>query len=125
MLQGLKNFFTELIQFVKAVSADERIPERDKRVLAALLVLIVSPLDFIPDWIPVIGQLDDIAMIALVLDYLFNHLDDDVLLSHWPFSFHAFARIRRFARIIAMLAPGFLKRRMWKYAGSPYKKIQS
>ncbi len=119
MFQAIK----DLIQFIKDVAQDEKIPSRDKKVLAGLLVLIVSPLDFIPDWIPIIGQLDDILMIALVLDYLFNTLDDDVLLGHWPFNFSSFARIRRAARIIAALAPKFLKRHLWKYSGSPYKGI--
>ncbi len=115
----------DLVQFVKDVSEDTKIPSRDKKVLIALVVLIVSPVDFIPDWIPIIGQLDDIVMIALVLDYLFNTLDDDVLLSHWPFSFKAFARMRRAARILATLAPGFLKRRLWKYSGSAYKGLHN
>lgn len=111
----------QMIEFVSEVSKDEKIPSRDKKVIAGLLILIVSPLDFIPDWIPIIGQVDDIIMIALVLDYLFNTLDDDLLLTHWPFSFKSFARLRRAARIIAMLAPRFIKRHLWKYSGSPYK----
>ncbi len=114
-------FFKNLLAFVREVAADERIPARDKKVLAGLLVLIASPVDIIPDWIPVIGMLDDIAMIALVLDYLFNTLDEDVLLSHYPFGMKSFIRIRRVARIISLLAPGFLKRRIWKYEGSPYR----
>jgi hypothetical protein len=114
-------FFKKIGTFIKEVARDERIPARDKKVLAGLLVLIALPVDFIPDWIPVLGALDDIVMIALVLDYLFNTLDDDVLLSHYPFGMKSFARIRSFARVISMLAPNFLKRRIWKYEGSPYR----
>ncbi|MEO5668432.1 MAG: YkvA family protein [Bdellovibrionota bacterium] len=114
-------FFKKIGDFFKEVARDERIPERDKKVLLALLILIVSPLDIIPDWIPVFGMLDDIVMIALVLDYLFNDLDEEILLSHYPFGMKSFARIRAFARTIGMLAPSFLKRRIWKYERSPYR----
>ncbi len=107
-------------EFLKAVVTDPRIPERDKQVLTALLVLIVSPVDLIPDWIPVVGQLDDVVMAALILDYFFTVLDSEVLLSHWPWGMKSFAHLRRVARLAGMFAPRFLKKRVWKYVGSPY-----
>jgi uncharacterized membrane protein YkvA (DUF1232 family) len=113
-------FFKRLIEFVKNVAGDERIPERDKKVLLALLALIISPLDLIPDWIPIIGVLDDIVMLALILDYFFNVLDQDILLSHYPWGMKSFVRVRRGARMIAMLTPGFIKNKVWKYQHSPY-----
>jgi uncharacterized membrane protein YkvA (DUF1232 family) len=114
-------WFKKLSRFVQDVSKDERIPERDKIVLAGLLALIVSPVDFIPDWIPVVGQLDDIVMIALVLDYLFGQLDEMILLSHYPWGMKSYARVRAFARVMGLLAPGFLKRRIWAYLPDPYR----
>lgn len=83
----------QLIEFIKNVAKDERIPERDKTILLALLALIISPIDFIPDWIPIFGVLDDFVMIALVLDYFFNHIDQVILLSHYPWGMKSFARI--------------------------------
>ncbi|MES2855032.1 MAG: hypothetical protein V4692_04165 [Bdellovibrionota bacterium] len=44
-------FFKQLIQFIRNVANDERIPPRDKKILLGLVALIVSPIDFIPDWI--------------------------------------------------------------------------
>ena len=66
------------------MAKDERIPDRDKALLVALVALVISPSDLIPDWIPLFGMLDDIVIIAIVLDYLFNRLDQDILLSHYP-----------------------------------------
>jgi uncharacterized membrane protein YkvA (DUF1232 family) len=114
------SFFKSLIEFVKNVAGDVRIPERDKKILLALMALIISPIDLIPDWIPVIGLLDDAVMLALILDYFFNVLDQDILLSHYPWGMKSYARIRRGARMIAMLTPGFIKNRVWKYQPSPY-----
>ena len=114
-------FFKDLIQFIKEVAGDERIPERDKKVVLAMLALVISPFDLIPDWIPIIGVLDDLVLIALILDYFFNILDQEILLSHYPWGMKSFVRIRRAARIIALLTPGFIKNRIWKYQPSVYK----
>lgn len=117
---GVKAFFEKLINFMKEVINDQRIPGRDKKVLAALVLLIISPIDFIPDWIPILGQLDDLMMGALILDYFFTVLDSVVLLSHWPWGMKSFSWIKRLARTLGVLAPRFLKRALWKYTGDPY-----
>ena len=112
----LKGKFTGLIKFIKDVANDDRIPESDKKILLALLALIISPFDLIPDWIPVIGQLDDILMLALILDYLFEVLDQDILLTHYPWDMKSFLKIKRTSSWISMLAPEFIKKRLWSYA---------
>lgn len=115
-------FFRSLRDFVRAVAEDPRIPSRDKTVVLALLALIISPVDLIPDWIPIIGLLDDVVLVAVVLDYFFNVLDDEILLSHWPWDMAAFTRTRRGARFVAALTPGWLRTRIWKFASSPYSR---
>ncbi len=108
-------FVSKMFAFLKAVAGDERIPERDKKVLLALVALIVSPIDLIPDWIPLFGLLDDIVVIAIILDYLFNRLDQAILLSHYPWGLKSFIAIRRLSRIIAALTPTFIQDRIWKF----------
>lgn len=114
-------FFKKLIHFIKAVAEDERIPSRDKKVLIALLALVVSPIDLIPDWIPIFGVLDDILIVAIILDYIFNVLDDVILLSHYPWGMKSFVNIRRVAQVISFLTPPSIKNRLWKYESSPYR----
>ena len=110
----------DLIEFVKAVARDSRIPERDKKVLIGLIALILSPIDLIPDWIPVLGVLDDIVIIAIVLDYLFNRLDQEILLSHYPWGMKSFVRVRKVARIVAVLTPSVIKDKIWKFKPAVY-----
>jgi uncharacterized membrane protein YkvA (DUF1232 family) len=114
-------FFKDLRDFIRNVAGDERIPARDKKVLLALVALIISPFDLIPDWIPIIGLLDDLVLLALVLDYLFNVLDNEILLSHYPWGMKSFAALRRTARVLAVMTPQFIKSKIWKYESSPYK----
>jgi uncharacterized membrane protein YkvA (DUF1232 family) len=115
------DFFKQLLAFLKNVSQDQRIPEKDKKVLAALILMCVSPIDLIPDWIPVIGLLDDVVVAALILDYLFEVLDSEVLLTHWPWTLKRFLLLKRISRFISWLAPKTLKKKIWSYQGSVYK----
>jgi len=117
----MKKFFSDLVGFVKSVAADPRIPEKDKKILAVLIALIISPIDLIPDWIPIFGIMDDIVILAVVLDYLFNVLDTEVLLSHYPWGMKSFVLLRRGAQTVAMLVPSVIKNKIWNYTGSPYK----
>ena len=114
-------FFKSLTQFIREVANDERIPSQDKKVLLGLMALLVSPVDLIPDWIPVFGQLDDIVIVALILDYLFNVLDQDILLSHYPWGMKSFTNLRRTSRMIAVITPAFIKNKLWAFQASPYR----
>ena len=110
----------ELIAFIKAVANDPRIPDRDKAVVLALTALIISPVDIIPDWIPILGVVDDLILVAIVLDYFFNRLDQAILLSHYPWGMKSYSRIRRVARFIALLTPQFVRSFLWKYEPPKY-----
>ncbi len=114
------NFFKKLKDFVVNVANDSRIPERDKKLLLALIVLIISPIDLIPDYIPIIGLLDDFVIFCIILDYFFSVLDHSILLSHYPWGMKSFTMLRKFAQTFSFFVPTFLKRKIWKYAKLPY-----
>jgi uncharacterized membrane protein YkvA (DUF1232 family) len=120
MLMQTKNFFIDLGTFLKNVANDPQIPDRDKKVLIALIALIISPIDIIPDWIPILGMLDDIVLLAIVLDYFFERLDQNILLSHYPWGMKSFTWLRRASRSIARLTPDIVKNWIWKYEKAPY-----
>ena len=113
-------FFTDLKTFITNVANDSRIPSRDKKVLMAMVALLVSPFDIIPDWIPVVGLLDDFIILGFILDYFFTVLDSNLLLSHYPWDMKSFARVRSIARAFNFVVPGFIKKRLWQYVGDPY-----
>jgi uncharacterized membrane protein YkvA (DUF1232 family) len=108
-------YFKKLTQFIKDVANDPRIPEADKTLLLVLVALILSPIDLIPDWIPVIGLLDDLLMLSIILDYFFNHLESSVLLSHYPWGMKSFIRVKKISRSIAFFTPRWIKNKIWKY----------
>lgn len=116
----MKTFFKKLKEFVVNTSNDERIPARDKKIILAMVALILSPVDFIPDWIPVIGLFDDVILLSLVLDYFFTTLDQSIILSHYPWDMKSYARVKRIASITSALVPGFIKNNLWKYTREPF-----
>jgi uncharacterized membrane protein YkvA (DUF1232 family) len=62
---------------------DRRAPMAEKALLAGTIIYVISPLDFIPDLIPFIGQVDDLYLVALVVLRLLSRTNNDVLREHW------------------------------------------
>jgi uncharacterized membrane protein YkvA (DUF1232 family) len=65
------------------LARDPRVSKVDKAIVVATIGYIVMPMDFIPDFLPFIGQVDDIYLLALALDRLLNNAGIDLLLEHW------------------------------------------
>ncbi len=78
-LMLIPNFLKLLYRLFK----DNRAPMAEKALLAGTIVYIVSPLDFIPDVFPFIGQVDDLYLVALVVLRLLARTNSDVLREHW------------------------------------------
>ena len=64
------------------LARDPRVSVLDKAIVLGAVAYIVTPIDIIPD-IPVIGQIDDIYLLALALNRLVNRAGADVILDHW------------------------------------------
>ena len=65
------------------VAKDPRVSAVDKAIVVATVGYVIMPLDFIPDFIPFLGQVDDVYLVMLALDRLLTNAGMDVLLDHW------------------------------------------
>jgi uncharacterized membrane protein YkvA (DUF1232 family) len=61
---------SEHVALVRRLRSDPRVPRRAKFALVGLLGYLLCPIDLIPDFIPVLGQLDDVLIAVLVLRYV-------------------------------------------------------
>ena len=115
-LRDLVLLLPQLAGLIARLLGDARVSGRVKAVLGVAAVYLASPIDFIPDFIPGLGYLDDAVLVAIVLDGLLNHVDREILLEHWPGDP---VTLDRTARVAARLA-GWVPRR-WKARvfGSP------
>src|SRR3970040_2815711 len=85
-------------RLIPKLAADERVPLRTKLALGGLAVYLASPWDIIPDFIPVLGQLDDGVAILLFVDGVLNQVDDAILLEHWRGEVAQLRRLQWLAR---------------------------
>ena len=76
-------FLPNMVMLLGRLLKDSRVPIAEKALFAAAIVYVISPLDFIPDIFPFIGQVDDIYVVALVLLRLVNRSDESVVREHW------------------------------------------
>lgn len=81
------------------LAADPRVPVRDKAAAAAALVYLVSPLDVIPDLVPVAGQLDDLALVLWAWRRLVQAAGADVVRDRWSGDRRALDVVLRFAGV--------------------------
>lgn len=84
--ETMKQLVRDLPKFVKllwALYRDPRVSVFDKGLVLATIGYIVMPFDLVPDFLPVLGQIDDLYLLALALDRLLNNAGVDVLLEHW------------------------------------------
>ena len=72
-----------LILLFKDLLRDPRVPRGPKIVLAIGIVWLASPIDLLPEFLPVLGPLDDAVVAALVLRHLVHRAGADVVREHW------------------------------------------
>ena len=82
--RALAGFVPDCLVLFKRLLGDPRVPRRRKLVLGALAVYLALPIDVVPDFIPVAGQLDDAILVALVLRSLVRGAGSAVVREHWP-----------------------------------------
>lgn len=107
----------KLIDFVRDLAEDDRIPLQNRIVLGGLLVYLLTPIDIIPDFIPIIGWLDDAFVSLVILDYIFNSTDSDLILEHYPWSKASFQKMQTYVERLSWLVPPRVKKILFRHAG--------
>jgi uncharacterized membrane protein YkvA (DUF1232 family) len=90
-----------LVLLFKDLLRDPVVPRGPKIALGIGVVWLVSPIDLLPEFLPVIGPLDDAVVAALVLRYLVKRAGVGVVRSHWRGDPATLGAILRAARIPA------------------------
>jgi uncharacterized membrane protein YkvA (DUF1232 family) len=82
--RALARFIPDCLVLLRRLIGDQRVPRRRKLVLLALVAYLSFPIDLVPDFIPVAGQLDDVLVAALALRYALRSGGPELLRQHWP-----------------------------------------
>ena len=82
--RDVARFIPDCVVLVRRLMGDPRVPRRHKLLLGGLVGYLALPIDLVPDFIPVAGQLDDAIIVALVLRRLVRSVDSSLVAYHWP-----------------------------------------
>ncbi len=84
ILRDLAGFLPACLTTVRRLRNDPRVPTRAKLAVLLAGLWLLSPIDLLPEFLPVIGPLDDVLVIALALRYAARSVPRGVLLDAWP-----------------------------------------
>lgn len=82
--RALAGFFPDCVVLFRRLLRDERVPRRSKLLVGALIAYLAMPIDLVPDFIPVAGQLDDVIIVIFVLRRVLRAGGPELLREHWP-----------------------------------------
>ncbi|MCZ7537891.1 MAG: DUF1232 domain-containing protein [Acidimicrobiia bacterium] len=83
-LKDLAAFLPACVTTARVLRADPRVPRRAKLAVGLALIWVLSPIDLVPEFLPVIGPLDDVLVVALAFRYAARQVPRPVVLAAWP-----------------------------------------
>ncbi len=72
-----------IVKLIGRLLLDPRVPRRAKITLGIAAAYVVSPIDLIPDVIPVIGWADDVLLVLFAIDSLIERAGPEIVDEHW------------------------------------------
>ena len=83
-LRELARFVPDCVTAIRRLRGDPRVPRRAKVAVVVAGLWAASPIDLLPEFLPVAGPLDDVVVVALGLRYAARQGPRQVLLDAWP-----------------------------------------
>ena len=84
LLKQVAEFLPACVTTARRLRKHPDVPRRAKVALLVAVVWVVSPIDLLPEFLPVIGPLDDVVAVVLLLRYAARSVPREVLLEAWP-----------------------------------------
>jgi uncharacterized membrane protein YkvA (DUF1232 family) len=83
-VRAVAGFVPDCVTLFRRLLADGRVSRRNKLLLGACVGYLALPIDLVPDFIPVAGQLDDAVVVTLALRTVLRAGGPQLLAEHWP-----------------------------------------
>jgi uncharacterized membrane protein YkvA (DUF1232 family) len=118
-MKGFLMFLPNMIALCFRLLTDPRVPRVERALVIGSIVYAFMPLDFIPDMLPFIGQVDDAYLIALTILRLLQRTDEDVVREHW----RGGGDVVQLAQSVASVAPLILPQRVRRVLSSKVEVV--
>jgi uncharacterized membrane protein YkvA (DUF1232 family) len=82
--RALAGFVPDCAVLFKRLVGDDRVARRHKLLLLGMAAYLATPIDLIPDFIPIIGQADDALVVAFALRRVVAAAGPEIVREHWP-----------------------------------------
>jgi uncharacterized membrane protein YkvA (DUF1232 family) len=116
-VKALLRALPDVVRLITRLVADPGLPRGAKIALGAAAVYLLSPVDLVPDFIPVVGWIDDVLLAAVLLDGILNWVDRGLVLKYWPGTPASLDTLARTARLLSMWVPRRIKARVFAAKG--------
>ena len=84
LLRQVAEFLPACVTTARRLRKHPDVPRSAKIAALAAIVWVVSPIDLLPEFLPVIGPLDDVVAVVLLLRFAARRVPREVLLQAWP-----------------------------------------
>ncbi len=84
LARDLTGFLPACVTLVRRLRRDPRVPRSAKPAVLLAGLWVLSPIDLVPEFLPVIGLLDDVVVIAVALRFAGRRVPRAVLHEAWP-----------------------------------------
>jgi len=95
--RALVRLVPDCVVLFKRLLSDPRVDWWRKALLIGVIAYVVSPIDLVPDFIPIAGQFDDAILVVLAIRVLLRTSGPRLLSEHWPGPARSLEFIRRLA----------------------------
>lgn len=99
-----------LAKLLTRLMKDPRVSRRSKILAMGTVAYVVSPIDLLPDVIPLVGQVDDIILLVFALNHLVRNSGEHVIREHWDGDRDVLEVIRMLGEMVASSVPKRLRR---------------
>jgi uncharacterized membrane protein YkvA (DUF1232 family) len=109
LLQALPTIIRALV----GIAADPSLPRAAKIALGAAALYLASPIDLVPDFIPLLGYVDDLLLAAILVDGILNFADRSLVRRYWPGRPASLDKVARTAHLLTAWVPRRVKERIF------------
>jgi len=95
----LTRLLPDTLRLVRRLTTDRALPRASRWSVWLLLAYLASPIDLVPDFIPVIGYADDVIITSIVLRRLVRRAGPEKLREHWPGTPEGLRQLQRLLRL--------------------------
>ena len=84
VVKDLAGFLPDCVTAMRVLRRDPRVPRRARVAVVIAMLWVLSPIDLIPEFLPVIGPLDDVIVVALALRFAARRVPHEAIYEAWP-----------------------------------------